>query len=58
MAILIEASRIQVFPVQITPNELHRTTCKPETLITLDVWQLETMLDAITAELNLRKEKP
>lgn len=55
--IVIEANRVQVFPVQIDPQEFCKKACEPETLAMLNYQQVLELFDAFQKELHTREGK-
>lgn len=55
MAIVVEASRVQVFNVQLSPAELCKTVCKGETLISMGTDEIKQMVESLELELNARE---
>lgn len=56
MSIVIEASRIQTFNVQLDPKEFKKTLCKSDTLSYFSEKDLIEIMEALQNELNSRRE--
>lgn len=54
MAITLEATRKQYFPVELSPADFTKLSVKPETLASLNSDELWEILTAIQKELNER----